>query len=102
MPCYQQKVCVTPSIFKYFDNGTLDYAMIFNSLNYDLDVELDDEFADYLDTYLDLDDLAKLIILRNRYKQGSCMKKKIYEQLISIAWYPKRLRDWGMPIDKTV
>lgn len=50
--------------------------MVVNSLNYDLDVELDDEFADYLDTYLDLDDLAKLIILRNRYKQASCMKKR--------------------------
>ena len=75
MSSYQQKVCVAPSILKYFDNGTLDYAMIVNSLNYDLDVELDDEFADYLDTYLDLDDLAKLIILRNRYKQASCMKK---------------------------
>ena len=76
MPSYQQKVCVAPSILKYFDNGTLDYAMIVNSLNYDLDVELDDEFADYLDTYLHLDDLAKLIILRNRYKQASCMKKR--------------------------
>ena len=50
--------------------------MVVNSLNYDLDVELDDEFADYLDTYLDLDDLAKLIIFRNRYKQASCMKKR--------------------------
>ena len=44
---------------------------------------------------------VRLLAWRNKFQKRKALKKKIDEELVSVAWHPTRWRNWCLPEDLT-